>query len=59
MAIVDILFNEEEGRDFLLELPLGALNPAEDILGELISAAYPVNEIPTPAGDGDIFIITE
>jgi hypothetical protein len=60
MALTDIDFSEGEGQDFLLEIPLGTLAAASDILSESNGAQFPVEEIPTASGGGNnIFIIPD
>ena len=58
MAVVDINFQEGEGQDFIVEIPIGTSNPAVDILIEpkgtllLLETAY-------PNFAGNIFIMSE
>lgn len=59
MAIVDINFQEGEGQDFILEIALGSLAAAEDILSGDLNGAM-AHEIPIPAtGGNNIFIMSE
>lgn len=59
MAVTDINFSEGEGQDFIVEVTAGSLSPAVDFLVETNSTGYPLVEIVTPSGGGDIFIINE
>lgn len=59
MALTDIQFQSGEGQDFLVEIGAGDLNPPADMLTEPSSTAYPVMEVPTPSGGGNIFIMSE
>lgn len=61
MALTDIDFNEGEGQDFIVELPVGTLGVPLDILIETGSAGYPVLETPLVTGGGgdEIFILND
>lgn len=61
MALTDIDFQEGEGQDFLVELPLGVLGTPLDILVEAQSDGFLVNEVPAVVGGGgdNIFIIND
>ena len=61
MAITDIDFSEGDNQNFLVELPLGALNAPADVLAEAGGVQCFAAEIPEPTGggDGDIFIIND
>lgn len=62
MALTDIDFQEGEGQDFIVELPVGTLNAPVDILIETESAGYPVLEAPEivdQGGGGNVFIIND
>lgn len=59
---MDINFNEEDGQDFIIELPTGTLEAPVDILVEPGGTAFPVLETPLivdNGGGGDIFIIND
>ncbi len=59
MALTDIDFSEGDNQNFLVEIPLGAVNATTDILTEPESAQYPLLEIQSVATEGDIFIIND
>lgn len=61
MALTDIDFNEGEGQDFIVELPVGTLGVPLDILIETGSTSYPVLEAPLVTGGGsdEIFILND
>ena len=62
MALTDINFNEGEGRDFVIERPVGVLNAPLDILVEARGSQYLVLERPlivAGGGAGDIFIMND
>mgnify|MGYP000886357637 FL=1 len=59
MALDDINFNEGEGQDFIVELPLGTLGTPTDVLVEASGGQFPVNEIAGQTGGEDIFIIND
>lgn len=60
MALIDVDFNEGEGRDFLVEIAAGALATPVDTLVEESGGQFSVQELPLPTGgDGDIFIIND
>lgn len=57
MALTDVNFQEGEGQDFILEVPIAVyVGSVTDILVESGGSQYPVNEIPQP---GRIFVISE
>jgi len=57
MALTDVNFQEGEGQDFLLELPVAVYSGAlSDVVTEAQSAQYPVLEVPA---QGRIFVISE
>ncbi len=59
MALDDINFQEGEGQDFIVEIPLGLLNAPLDILAETDGNLF-VLETPEVTGGGDeIFIMME
>lgn len=58
MALSDIQFQEEDGMNFIVEVPAGTLEAPADILiasGE----SYLVFEISAPATGSAIFIMSE
>lgn len=57
MALEDVNFQEGEGMDFILEIPLGTSNPPVDILFA-DDTQYPVMEMTQEVG-GNIFIMSE
>lgn len=60
MALTDIDFTTGEVQDFLLEIPLGTVNPVFDIQTESESDRFPVVELAAAVSSaGDIFIVND
>lgn len=58
MALTDINLQEGEGQDFMLEIPVGTSNPAQDILVETDGTLLLTESSPPPF-TGSIFIMSE
>lgn len=63
MALTDINFQEGDGMDLVIEIPVGTSNPAEDIIIEGDGSQYLLLETPLivdqGGGGGNIFIMSE
>lgn len=59
MALTDINFQEGEGQDMLLQIPVGTLYAPEDILVETDSGMYPILETVLVSSGGNIFILND
>jgi hypothetical protein len=56
MALTDIVFNQGEGQDFILELPVGILGTPLDLL---VSDPNLGAILEAPEAGGSIFIMSE
>lgn len=54
MALSDVNFQEGEGRDYLVELPVGTLGTPNDIL-----AGHDPQATMVQLPDGDVFILAD
>lgn len=61
MALTDVNFQEGEGMDFMVEIPLGTLGTPQDIIIEGDGSQYLLMETPVVTGGGgnNIFIMSE